>query len=163
MIAGSLAFLIEIVAVRSGKMFRGFFVGSAVFLIGARRYPKLNIQSNMFATYSMIKIRGYVYSPLAGFAATYLRFFPKIKKNYDYGVVIFLLTFNLITVSSFRQEDVVPLARDRLCTIVIGCAICLFMSLLVLPNWSGEDLHNCTVRKFEGLAKSIEGAYQLAS
>jgi hypothetical protein len=40
MIAGSLAFLIEIVAVRSGKMFRGFFVGSAVFLIG-----KINIQS----------------------------------------------------------------------------------------------------------------------
>jgi hypothetical protein len=107
----------------------------------------------------MIKIRVYVYFPLAGFAATYLRFFPKIKKNYDYGVVIFLLTFNLITVSSFRQEDVVPLARYRLCTIAIGCAICLFMSLLVLPNWSGEDLNNCTVRKFEGLAKSIEGAY----
>ncbi|GJM97738.1 hypothetical protein PR202_ga14688 [Eleusine coracana subsp. coracana] len=123
-VAGSLAFLIELVAVKSGKVFRGFFVASAVFLIG--------------------------------FAATYLRFFPKIKKNYDYGVVIFLLTFNLITVSSFRQEEVVPLARDRLSTIAIGCAICLFMSLLVLPNWSGEDLHNCTVRKFEGLAKSIE-------
>ncbi|KAF2316324.1 hypothetical protein GH714_041665 [Hevea brasiliensis] len=36
-----------------------------------------------------------------GAAATYIRFFPKVKKNYDYGVVIFLLTFNLITVSSF--------------------------------------------------------------
>ncbi|KAL6873491.1 hypothetical protein ACP4OV_013573 [Aristida adscensionis] len=123
-IAGSLAFLIELVAVRSGKDFRAFFVGASVFLIG--------------------------------FAATYLRFFPTIKKNYDYGVVIFLLTFNLITVSSFRQEDVVPLAKDRLSTIAIGCAICLFMSLLVLPNWSGEDLHNCTVHKFEGLATAIE-------
>ncbi|XP_062229505.1 aluminum-activated malate transporter 12-like [Phragmites australis] len=122
--AGSLAFLIELVAARSGKVFRAFFVGASVFLIG--------------------------------FAATYLRFFPSIKKNYDYGVVIFLLTFNLITVSSFREEDVMPLARDRLSTIAIGCAICLFMSLLVLPNWSGEDLHNCTVRKFEGLATSIE-------
>lgn len=71
--------------------------------------------------------------------------------------MIFLLTFNLITVSSFRQEDVVPLARDRLSTIAIGCAICLFMSLFVLPNWSGEDLHSSTVRKFEGLARSIEG------
>ncbi|GJM97735.1 hypothetical protein PR202_ga14684 [Eleusine coracana subsp. coracana] len=111
--AGSLAFLIELVAVKSGKVFRAFFVASAVFLIG--------------------------------FAATYLRFFPKIKKNYDYGVVIFLLTFNLITVSSFRQEEVVPLARDRLSTIAIGCAICMFMSLLVLPNWSGQNLHNCTI------------------
>lgn len=109
--AASLAFIIELVAVRSGKIFRGVFIGSSVFLIG--------------------------------FAATYLRFFPSIKKNYDYGVVIFLLTFNLITVSSFRQDDVLPLARDRLSTIAIGCAICLFMSLFVLPNWSGEDLHSC--------------------
>ncbi|KAM3409240.1 hypothetical protein ACQJBY_001914 [Aegilops geniculata] len=124
-IAASLAFIIELVAVRSGKVFRGFFVASSVFLIG--------------------------------FAATYLRFFPSIKKNYDYGVVIFLLTFNLITVSSFRQENILPLARDRLSTIAIGCAICLFMSLFVLPNWSGEDLHSCTVRKFEGLARSVEG------
>jgi len=30
-----------------------------------------------------------------GAAATYIRFVPYIKKNYDYGVVIFLLTFNL--------------------------------------------------------------------
>ncbi|KAL6906354.1 hypothetical protein ACP4OV_003955 [Aristida adscensionis] len=127
-IAGSLAFIIELVAVKSGKVFRALFVGSSVFLIG--------------------------------FAATYIRFFPSIKKNYDYGVVIFLLTFNLITVSSFRQEDVLPLARDRLSTIAMGCAICLFMSLLVLPNWSGEDLHNCTVHKFEGLARSVEGGDQ---
>lgn len=94
---------------------------------------------------------------LLGFAATYIRFFPTIKKSYDYGVLIFLLTFNLITVSSYRQQDVVSLTRDRLSTIAIGCAICLFMSLLVLPNWSGEDLHSSTVGKFEGLATSIEG------
>lgn len=92
-----------------------------------------------------------------GFAATYTRFFPAIKKSYDYGVLIFLLTFNLITVSSYRQQDVVSLTRDRLSTIAIGCAICLFMSLLVLPNWSGEDLHSSTVGKFQGLATSIEG------
>ena len=92
-----------------------------------------------------------------GFGATYLRFFSKIKRNYDYGVVVFLLTFNLISVSSFREENVIPLARDRLFTIAIGCGICLFMSLIVFPNWSGEDLHNYTVRKIEGLATSIEG------
>ncbi|WVZ79054.1 hypothetical protein U9M48_026681 [Paspalum notatum var. saurae] len=94
---------------------------------------------------------------IIGFAATYTRFFPSIKKSYDYGVLIFLLTFNLITVSSYREHSVLPLTRDRLSTIAIGCTICLFMSLLVLPNWSGEDLHNSTVGKFEGLATSIEG------
>lgn len=32
--AGSLAFIIELVAIRSGKKFRALFVGSSVFLIG---------------------------------------------------------------------------------------------------------------------------------
>ncbi|PKA60074.1 Aluminum-activated malate transporter 12 [Apostasia shenzhenica] len=94
---------------------------------------------------------------LIGFLSTYLRFFPYIKKNFDYGVVIFLLTFNLITVSSYRVQNVIHIARERLYTIAIGCGICLFMSLLVFPNWSGEDLHNSTVKKFEALARSIEG------
>ncbi|KAM7272666.1 hypothetical protein ACFE04_027329 [Oxalis oulophora] len=37
-----------------------------------------------------------------GFASTYVRFIPKIKKNYDNGVLIFLLTFNLITLVSMN-------------------------------------------------------------
>ncbi|XWS49588.1 hypothetical protein CRYUN_Cryun12cG0015800 [Craigia yunnanensis] len=123
-LAGSLVFVIEFIATKSGKVFRAVFIGAAVFLIGT--------------------------------AATYMRFFPYIKKNYDYGVVIFLLTFNLITVSSYRVENVLKIAHDRFYTIAIGCAICLFMSLLVFPIWSGEDLHNSTVGKLEGLAKSIE-------
>ncbi|GAB4834716.1 Aluminum-activated malate transporter 12 [Ancistrocladus abbreviatus] len=93
---------------------------------------------------------------LIGTATTYIRFIPYIKKNYDYGVVIFLLTFNLITVSSYRIENVLKIAHERFYTIAIGCGICLFMSLLVFPIWAGEDLHNSTVSKLEGLAKSIQ-------
>ncbi|CAL0314349.1 unnamed protein product [Lupinus luteus] len=93
---------------------------------------------------------------LIGAVATYVRFIPYIKKNYDYGVVIFLLTFNLITVSSYRVESVLKMAHDRIYAIAIGCAVCLLMSILIFPNWSGEDLHNSTVYKLEGLAKSIE-------
>lgn len=93
---------------------------------------------------------------LIGTTATYLRFIPYIKKNYDYGVVIFLLTFNLITVSSYRVHNVLRIAHERLYTIAIGCGVCLIMSLLIFPNWSGEDLHNSTVSKLEGLARSIE-------
>jgi len=97
---------------------------------------------------------------MVGSAATYMRFIPCIKKNYDYGVVIFLLTFNLLTVSSNRVDHhVLKIARDRFYTIVIGCGVCLLMSLLVFPNWSGEDLHNSTASKLEGLAKSLEGTY----
>ncbi|WJX94919.1 Aluminum-activated malate transporter 12, variant 2 [Trifolium repens] len=93
---------------------------------------------------------------IIGSAATYMRFIPSIKKNYDYGVVIFLLTFNLLTVSSYRDDHVLKMAHDRIFTIAIGCAVCLLMSLLVFPNWSGEDLHHSTAFKLEGLAKSIE-------
>ncbi|CAI8589054.1 unnamed protein product [Vicia faba] len=91
-----------------------------------------------------------------GALATYMRFIPYIKKNYDYGLVIFLMTFNLIALSSYRVENVLKIAHDRLFTIAVGCAICLIMSLLMFPNWSGEDLHNSTAFKLEGLAKSIE-------
>ncbi|CAN4076040.1 unnamed protein product [Withania somnifera] len=124
LLAGSLAFLIEYVATKTGHIFRAIFIGAALFFIGA--------------------------------TATYMRFFPYIKKNYDYGVVIFLLTFNLITVSSYRVVNVLKIAHERLYTIAIGCGICLLMSLLIFPNWSGEDLHSFTAAKFEGLAKSIE-------
>ncbi|KAK9095387.1 hypothetical protein Scep_026856 [Stephania cephalantha] len=93
---------------------------------------------------------------LIGSFATYLRFFPYVKKNYDYGVLIFILTFNLITVSSYRVENVLNIARERSYMIAIGCGICLLMALLVFPNWSGQDLHNSAVFKLESLATSIE-------
>ncbi|XP_010439919.1 PREDICTED: aluminum-activated malate transporter 12 [Camelina sativa] len=93
---------------------------------------------------------------IIGAVATYIRFIPYIKKNYDYGVVIFLLTFNLITVSSYRVDSVITIAHDRFYTIAVGCGICLFMSLLVFPIWSGEDLHKTTVGKLQGLSRSIE-------
>ncbi|KAL2323939.1 hypothetical protein Fmac_022997 [Flemingia macrophylla] len=93
---------------------------------------------------------------MLGAMTTYVRFIPYIKKNYDYGVLIFLLTFNLITVSSYRVDSVWDIARDRIATIAIGCGLCLVMSLLVFPNWSGEDLHNNTISNLEGLASSIE-------
>ncbi|KAL7607800.1 hypothetical protein Lser_V15G10196 [Lactuca serriola] len=94
---------------------------------------------------------------LIGTLTTFLRFFPKIKQNYDYGVIVFLLTFNLITVSSYRvDESLLKLAEGRTYMIGVGSGICILMSLFIFPNWSGEDLHNHTVSKIEGLAKSIE-------
>jgi uncharacterized membrane protein YgaE (UPF0421/DUF939 family) len=93
----------------------------------------------------------------AGAAATFVRFIPYIKKNYDYGVMVFLLTFNLIIVSSYRVDNVLKMAKDRISTICIGVGLCLVMSLFVFPNWSGEDLHKSTISKLEGLANSVEG------
>lgn len=159
LLAGSLAFLFEYIANESGHIFRAVFIGSAVFLVGnsiiTNSFYKLFLYKLMMWHNFINMILKFV-DIHAGAAATYMRFIPYIKKNYDYGVVIFLLTFNLITVSSYRAENVLRIAHDRFYTIAIGCGICLFMSLIIFPNWSGEDLHNSTVAKFEGLAKSIE-------
>ncbi|XWS76424.1 hypothetical protein CRYUN_Cryun01aG0174900 [Craigia yunnanensis] len=92
-----------------------------------------------------------------GAAATYTRQVPNIKKKYDYGAIIFILTFNLVVVSGLRVEQVMELARDRLSTILMGFAICIFISLLVFPIWASDELHDSLVSRFEDLARSLEG------
>lgn len=92
-----------------------------------------------------------------GAAATYCRFFPKIKRKYDYGVLIFLLTFNMIAVSGYRFDNGFHVGYERVSTIGIGFAICIMISLLVYPIWAGEDLHQSIVKKIEGLSITIEG------
>jgi hypothetical protein len=92
-----------------------------------------------------------------GAAATYSRFFPKVKSKYDYGVLIFLLTFNMITVSGYRFDNVFRMAYQRLATIAMGCAICVVISLFAAPIWAGDDLHKSITDKMPGLADSIEG------
>lgn len=93
-------------------------------------------------------------------AATYTRTIPRIKKRYDYGVVIFILTFNLVVVSGIRADKVMILARERLSTIAMGFAISIFISLLVFPIWAGDEFHDSTVSKFEELAHSVEGCME---
>ncbi|MED6220194.1 hypothetical protein PIB30_042568 [Stylosanthes scabra] len=51
---------------------------------------------------------------------SFIRFFPKMKARYDYGLLIFILTFSLISVSGFRDDEVLEMAHKRLSTIVIG-------------------------------------------
>ncbi|KAJ0972755.1 hypothetical protein J5N97_020714 [Dioscorea zingiberensis] len=89
--------------------------------------------------------------------ATFLRFMPEIKKRYDYGVMIFMLTFSLVGISSFRDEETFMLAYKRLLTIAIGVAIALVVSVLVFPVWAGEDLNMLMGANLEKLANSLEG------
>lgn len=94
---------------------------------------------------------------ISGAAATYSRSVPRIKKRYDYGAMIFILTFNLVVVSGIRVDEVLKLARERLTTIVMGFSACIFTSLLVFPIWASDELHDSVASKFEDLASSIEG------
>lgn len=97
----------------------------------------------------------------AAAVATFLRFVPKIKARYDYGMVIFILTFCLVAVSGYRVEEVVELAHQRLSTIIIGAAACMLISIFVCPVWAGQDLHNMVASNIEKLANYLEGIHNI--
>ncbi|RLM74082.1 aluminum-activated malate transporter 1 [Panicum miliaceum] len=90
-------------------------------------------------------------------AATFSRFIPEVKAQYDYGVTIFILTFSLVAVSSYRVEELIRLAHQRFSTIAIGVATCLFTTIFVCPVWAGEDLHNLAAGNLDKLADFLEG------
>ncbi|PIA44807.1 hypothetical protein AQUCO_01700422v1 [Aquilegia coerulea] len=95
-----------------------------------------------------------------GVTASYIRLIPAFKKKFDYGAMIFILTFNLVIVSGIRDKKIFDLARDRLLTIGIGFGICILASLLIFPVWSSDNLHSSTVSKFHSIASSIEGCFE---
>nr|GMD44561.1 aluminum-activated malate transporter 8-like [Ipomoea batatas] len=88
---------------------------------------------------------------------TFIRFIPGIKTKYDYGVVIFILTFSMVTVSGYRTEQIIQFAHQRLSTVAIGGVTCILISVLVCPAWAGEDLQNLIAANIEKLGNSLEG------
>ena len=91
--------------------------------------------------------------------STFLRFFPEIKARYDYGLLIFILTFAMISVSGFRDDEILELAYRRLSTICIGGAACVIISIVIFPVWAGEDLHNLITLNIEKLGNFLEGMH----
>ncbi|PQM43336.1 aluminum-activated malate transporter 8 [Prunus yedoensis var. nudiflora] len=96
---------------------------------------------------------------LLGFVCniTFSRFFPRIKARYDYGVLIFILTFSMVTISGYRVEELLEMAHERLLTIIIGGGTCMIISVFLCPVWAGEDLHKLIASNIEKLANCLEG------
>ncbi|XP_010497969.1 PREDICTED: aluminum-activated malate transporter 8-like [Camelina sativa] len=92
-----------------------------------------------------------------GAAATFSRFFPRIKQRYDYGALIFILTFSMVAVSGYRTDEILVMAYQRLFTILIGGTICILVSIFVCPVWAGEDLHKMIANNINKLANYLEG------
>ncbi|XP_020215358.1 aluminum-activated malate transporter 2 [Cajanus cajan] len=88
--------------------------------------------------------------------ASFIRFFPKVKARYDYGMLIFILTFSLISVSGFRDDEVLEMAHKRLLTIVIGGSACVMISIFVCPVWASEEFHYSIANKLEILGDFLE-------
>ncbi|XP_008810443.2 aluminum-activated malate transporter 10-like [Phoenix dactylifera] len=88
-------------------------------------------------------------------AATFSRFIPTIKVQFDYGITIFILTFNLVALSGYRVDELLELAEQRLTTVAIGISICLLVCILGCPVWAGEELHLLITCNMEKLADSL--------
>ncbi|XP_040990948.1 aluminum-activated malate transporter 8-like [Juglans microcarpa x Juglans regia] len=88
---------------------------------------------------------------------TFMRFFPELKARYDYGLMIFILTFCLVSVSSYQDDEVLDMACQRLYTIIIGCFIAIIVCICVCPVWIGENLQNQIANNLEKLGNFLEG------
>ncbi|KAM7262254.1 hypothetical protein ACFE04_021331 [Oxalis oulophora] len=93
---------------------------------------------------------------LIGTVASFTRFIPWIKARFDYGVLIFILTFSLVTISGYRVEKILVLAHQRISTIVIGGAACIVISICICPVWAGEELHNLLASNIDKLATYLQ-------
>lgn len=93
----------------------------------------------------------------AAAAISFIRFFPKVKAKYDYGMLVFIITFCLISISGFRTNELVKMAQARLVTTLIGASICLAVCILIYPVWAGEDLHKFVAQNIGQLGNFLEG------
>ncbi|XP_049391405.1 aluminum-activated malate transporter 8-like [Solanum stenotomum] len=94
---------------------------------------------------------------IVGALGTFTRFYPHIKRRYDYGTMIFVLTFCLVAVSGYRSENIFQLAHRRISTILIGVFTVMIISMIIRPVWAGEDLHKLASTNLEKLASYLEG------
>ncbi|KAG0490008.1 hypothetical protein HPP92_006871 [Vanilla planifolia] len=94
---------------------------------------------------------------LVALVASFARFVPVVKARYDYGMLVFIVTFTLISLSGHRMEKVLDLAKYRSYTVALGSFICVLVSMLIRPAWAGKELHKLVVGNTEKLANSLEG------
>ncbi|KAI4322474.1 hypothetical protein L6164_022166 [Bauhinia variegata] len=92
-----------------------------------------------------------------GAIMTFMRFVPGVKARYDYGFSIFILTFCFVSISGYRDDQILEFACKRVLTIIIGSFIAMVVCICVYPVWIGEDLHNLVADKLEKLAKFLQG------
>ncbi|KDP36114.1 hypothetical protein JCGZ_08758 [Jatropha curcas] len=138
-----------------GTLCKSLNRGFATFLAGALGVGAQQLAS-LFGNKGEPIVLGFLVFLLAA-ASTFTRFFPRIKARYDYGVLIFILTFSLVSVSGIRAEEILQLAHQRLSTIIVGGATCIVVSICICPVWAGEDLHKLVASNIDKLASFLEG------
>ncbi|KAK3018956.1 hypothetical protein RJ639_003598 [Escallonia herrerae] len=133
---------------------RGINRGIATFMAGALGVGAHRLAGFFGDRFDSILLGLFVF--LVAAVVTFLRFFPKLKARYDYGLMIFILTFSLICVSGYRDDEVLEMAHRRLSTILIGGAVALIVCISICPVWAGDDLNTLLVSNLEKLADFLD-------
>ncbi|XP_026425342.1 aluminum-activated malate transporter 10-like isoform X2 [Papaver somniferum] len=127
---------------------------AGTFLAGALAIGVHWVAAHCGETFEAAILRTSVF--LLASAATFSRFIPIVKQRFDYGAMIFVLTFSLVSVSGYRVEELFELAHHRFSTVVLGTAICMLICIFVRPVWAGQDLHFLIVRNLERISDSLD-------
>ncbi|XP_010510791.1 PREDICTED: aluminum-activated malate transporter 7-like [Camelina sativa] len=129
---------------------KGFNRVAATLFAGALGIGAHHLASMSGATGEPILLAIFVFVQAA--LSTFVRFVPRVKARYDYSLLIFILTFALISVSGFREEQVLMLTHKRISTVIIGGLSCVLISIFVCPVWAGQDLHSLLASNLEKLS-----------
>ncbi|CAJ1976352.1 unnamed protein product [Sphenostylis stenocarpa] len=89
-------------------------------------------------------------------AATFSRFIPTIKARFDYGAMIFILTFCLVSISGYRVDELLDMAQYRMFTVIIGSILCIIVSVTIRPIWAGFELFVLVTGNLDKLANSLQ-------
>lgn len=119
----------------------------------------LGVVAHDFASYTGERIQVVILGLSVFFIAsvtTFFRFFPKMRARHDYGLLIFILTCSLISVSGYRDDEVLDMAYGRLTTILVGCFATVLVCIFIRPVWAGQDLHHFTASNIEKLGSFLE-------
>ncbi|XVE59651.1 hypothetical protein DITRI_Ditri05aG0063200 [Diplodiscus trichospermus] len=134
---------------------KGLNRGLATFLAGTLGFGAHHLATLPGQKFQPLLLGIFVF--ILATTVSFIRFFPRMKARYDYGLVIFILTFCLISVSGYRDEEVLEMAHKRVSTILIGGFTALFVCIFICPVWAGDDLHNLAANNIEKLANFLEG------
>ncbi|KAH9699483.1 hypothetical protein WN944_027462 [Citrus x changshan-huyou] len=137
-----------------GTLSRGLNRGLATFLASALGFGAHHLASLPGEKGEPILLGLFVF--LLAAAVSFLRFFPEMKARYDYGLMIFILTFSLISVSAYHDDEVMRIAYERVITILIGIFTALFVCIFICPVWAGDDLHSLVANNIDKLANFFE-------
>ncbi|KAG0488338.1 hypothetical protein HPP92_007149 [Vanilla planifolia] len=139
------------------KAIHALKVGLALSLVSLFYYVRPLYDGVAGSAIAAILTVAVVFEYHAALVASFARFVPVVKARYDYGMLVFIVTFTLISLSGHRMEKVLDLAKYRSYTVALGSFICVLVSMLIRPAWAGKELHKLVVGNTEKLANSLEG------